>query len=90
MADLFPDEDPVTALRRELQTLTIEEYMRTVKDIRYPRKSDMREFGKVYIKIRVELLDVDGNHSTFVMSFHYAEIPFAPSMFPYRKTVKGM
>lgn len=97
VADLFPDEDPVTALRRELQTLTIEEYMRTVKDIRYPRKSDMREFGKVYsgkgdvyIKIRVELLDVDGNHSTFVMSFHYAEIPFAPLMFPYRKTVKGM
>lgn len=97
VADLFPDEDPVTALRRELQTLTIEEYMRTVKDIRYPRKSDMREFGKVYsgkgdvyIKIRVELLDVDGNYSTFVMSFHYAEIPFAPSMFPYRKTVKGM
>ena len=60
VADLFPNENPVIALRRELQTLTIEEYMQTVKDIRYPMRSEMREFGKVYngkgdvyIKIRV-------------------------------------
>ena len=52
----------------------------------------MREFGKiyagkgdVYIKIRVELLSGFGNHTTFVMSFHYAEIPFTSAMFPYRK-----
>jgi hypothetical protein len=52
----------------------------------------MREFGKVYdgkgdvyIKIRVELLAAYGDHTTFVMSFHYAEIPFTPDMFPYRK-----
>ena len=52
----------------------------------------MREFGKVYngkgdvyIKIRVELLSEYGNHSTFVMSFHYAKIPFTPEMFPYKK-----
>ena len=91
VADLFPDEDPVTALKRELQKLTVQEYMQTVKDLRFPRKSEMREFGKVYdgkgdvyIKIRVELLSEYGNHTTFVMSFHYAEIPFAPEMFPYR------
>lgn len=90
-ADLFPDEDPVSALKRELQTLTVEEYMQTVKDLRFPRRSEMREFGKVYegkgdvyIKIRVELLSDYGNHTTFVMSFHYAEIPFTPEMFPYR------
>ena len=92
VADLFPDEDPVTALKRELQTLTVEEYMQTVKDLRFPNRSEMREFGKmydgrgdVYIKIRVELLSAYGDHTTFVMSFHYAEIPFAPDMFPYRK-----
>lgn len=41
----------------------------------------MREFGKVYdgkgdvyIKVRVELLSEYGNHTTFVMSFHYAAI----------------
>lgn len=92
VADLFPNENPLTALRRELQTLTVEEYMQTVKDIRFPMKSEMREFGKVYsgkgdvyIKIRVELLGIDGNHSTFVMSFHYAETPFTSSMFPYKK-----
>lgn len=92
IADLFPDEDPVVALKRELQKLTIEEYIQTVKDLRFPKRSEMREFGKVYngnddvyIKIRVELLSQYGNHTTFVMSFHYAEIPFTPEMFPYRK-----
>ena len=92
VADLFPDENPVDALRRELKQLTIEEYIQTVKDLRFPKKSEMREFGKVYngkgdvyIKIRVELLSEYGNHTTFVMSFHYAEIPFTPEMFPYKK-----
>ena len=92
VADLFPNEDPVIALKRELQTLTVKEYIKTVKDLRLPNRSEMREFGKVYdgrgdvyIKIRVELLSAYGDHTTFVMSFHYAEIPFAPDMFPYRK-----
>lgn len=92
VADLFPDEDPVMALKRELQKLTIEEYMQTVKDLHFFNRSEMREFGKVYdgkgdvyIKIRVELLSQYGNHTTFVMSFHYAETPFTPEMFPYRK-----
>ena len=96
VADLFPDENPVVALKRELQTLTVEEYMQTVKDLRFPKRSEMREFGKVYdgkgdvyIKIRVELLSEFGNHTTFVMSFHYAEIPFTPEMFPYRKQRGG-
>ena len=78
--------------KRELQKLTVEEYMKTVKDLRFPNKSEMREFGKVYdgkgdvyIKIRVELLSAYGNHTTFVMSFHYATVPFTPEMFPYRK-----
>ena len=92
VADLFPDENPKDALRRELQLLTIEEYMQTVKDLRFPKLSEMREFrkvydgkGDVYIKVRVELLSAYGNHTTFVMSFHYAVIPFTPDMFPYRK-----
>ena len=45
---LFPDENPIDALKRELKTLTVEEYMRTVKDIRFPNRSEMREFGKRY------------------------------------------
>lgn len=66
--------------------------MRTVKDIRFPKRSEMREFGKqyngnedVYIKIRVELLGKYGNTTTVVMSFHFAEIEFVPEMFPYKK-----
>ncbi len=89
---LFPDENPVDALRRELLTLSIENYMQTVKDIRFPKRSEMREFGKVYngkddvyIKIRVELLGMYSNMTTFIMSFHFAEKAFTPEMFPYRK-----
>jgi len=92
IADLFPDEDPVIAIKKELQTLTVEEYIQTVKDLRFPKRSEMREFGKVYdgkgdvyIKIRVELLSEYGEHTTFVMSFHYAETPFTENLFPYRK-----
>lgn len=92
IADLFPDENPVDALKRELQTLTVKHYMRTVRDIRFPKRSEMREFGKVYngtddvyIKIRVELLSASGNHTVFVMSFHYAAVPFTQGMFPYRE-----
>lgn len=91
VSDLFPDEDPVNALRRELGSLTVGDYMRTVKDLRFPNRSEMREFGKVYngtddvyIKIRVELLADNGNHTVFVMSFHYATISFTPNVFPYR------
>ena len=89
---LFPDENPVDALKRELFTLSVEEYMQTVKDLRFPNRSEMREFGKVYngsedvyIKIRVELLGAYGNTTTFVMSFHFAERAFTPEMFPYKR-----
>ena len=89
---LFSDENPVDALIRECLTLSVEDYMQTVKDIRFPKRSEMREFGKVYngtddvyIKIRVELLGMYGNTTTFVMSFHFAEKAFTPEMFPYKK-----
>ena len=89
---LFPNENPVDALRRELLALSVENYMQTVKDLRFPKRSEMREFGKVYngtedvyIKIRVELLGLYGQSTTFVMSFHFAERPFTTEMFPYRK-----
>ena len=89
---LFPNENPVDALKRELLSLSVEDYMQTVKDIRFPKRSEMREFGKVYngtddvyIKIRVELLGMYGQTKTFVMSFHFAERAFAAEMFPYRK-----
>lgn len=92
IAKLFPDENPVDVLRRELLTLTVEDYMKTVKDLRFPKRSEMREFGKVYnskddvyIKIRVELLGLYGQITTFVMSFHFAEKPFTQEMFPYKK-----
>lgn len=94
LAKLFPDEDEVEALKKELLILTVDEYIETVKDIKYPRKSEMRVFGKqysegdVYIKIRVELLDVthaSGGSFIFVMSFHYSERNFKESDFPYKK-----
>lgn len=89
---LFPNENPIDALKRELLSLSVEDYMRTVKDLRFLKRSEMREFGKVYngkddvyIKIRVELLGMYGQATTFVMSFHFAEKAFTSEMFPYRK-----
>ena len=89
---LFLDENPVDALKRELLTLSESDYIRTVKDIRFPKRSEMRELGKVYngcedvyIKLRVELLGEYGSPITFVMSFHFAERAFTKEMFPYRK-----
>jgi len=65
--------------------------MKTVTDLKFPNRSEMREFGKVYngkdeiyIKIRVELFGMYGNSTTFVMSFHFAERTFLSEMFPYR------
>ncbi len=91
LSSLFPDENPADVLRRELLTLSVSDYIQTVKDLRFPKKSEMREFGKVYdgtedvyIKIRVELLDPYGSHTVFVMSFHFAEKNFYPEMFPYK------
>ena len=80
MAHLFPDEDPVVAIKRELKNLKVDEYIETVKDTRFPKRSDMRVFGRcyedkeVYIKIRVELIQVSMagvNNTIFVMSFHF-------------------
>ncbi len=89
---LFPNENPANALKRELKKLSVEDYMRTVRDLRFPQRSEMREFGKVYngnedvyIKIRVEVLGKYGEATTFVMSFHFAEKAFTQDMFPYRK-----
>ncbi len=89
---LFPDENPIEVLRKELLLLTAEDYIQTVRDFRFPNRSEMREFGKVYngkdevyIKIRVELLGMYGSATTFVMSFHFAEKAFTKEMFPYRK-----
>lgn len=90
--NLFPDEDSVDALKRELHKIEIENYIETVEDTRYPTRSEMRVFGKkygnddVYIKIRAELMksSVEGvNDVVYIMSFHYAEWPFTNHDFPY-------
>lgn len=93
VATLFPNENPADIPKRELLTLSESDYIGTVGDIRFPKRSEMRVFGKtyrgsddVYIKIRVELIDRSccGCPTTFVMSFHFAEIPFCDEDFPYR------
>jgi len=94
VAQLFPDEDPVEAIKRELKTLNVQEYIETVKDIRFPKKSEMRVFGRsygdkeIYIKIRVELIQVSRgsvNNIIFVMSFHFSTVEFNDIVFPHCK-----
>ncbi|MDD5604138.1 MAG: hypothetical protein PHG48_08730 [Eubacteriales bacterium] len=92
---LFPNEDEVEALKRELLTIDVDDYIETVRDKRYPDRSEMRVFGKkyiekdVYIKIRVELLSniasSAGYDYLYVMSFHFAEESFVKTNFPYRQ-----
>ena len=91
---LFPDEDEIEALKRELSHLTVEEYLETVKDTRFPERSEMRVFGKqyfgddVYIKLRVELMSIahsTGDNFILVMSFHFSEWDFKEVDFPFRK-----
>jgi len=86
VAQLFPDESPKDAMKRELGNLKVYEYMETVKDLRYPKRSEWWVFGKqynskdTYIKFRVEI--VQRNH-IFVMSFHFSTIPFSEASFPF-------
>jgi len=91
---LFPDEDEIEALKRELSHLMVEEYIETVKDTRFPERSEMRVFGKqyfgddVYIKLRVELMSIahsTGDNFILVMSFHFSEWDFKEVDFPFRK-----
>ena len=44
MSVLFPNEDPVKVLKNELKKIKVEHYLRTVKDLRFPQRSEMREF----------------------------------------------
>lgn len=91
--DLFPDEDVVAALKRELVLLTSDEYIETLKDLKHNNRADLRVFGRcytadVYIKLRVELMKSSSagvENAIFVMSFHYAEHPFCSDMFPHKK-----
>jgi len=78
--------------------MTVEEYIETRKDIRFPNRSEMRVFGKeyaagdVYIKIRFELISLahaSGSSFILVMSFHFSERSFSDSLFPYRKGDKN-
>jgi hypothetical protein len=94
ISDLFPDENPVMALKRELANLAVENYIETVKDLKFKNRSEMRVFGKkysnedVYIKIRIELLKTSSagvEDYIFVMSFHYATRPFKEKDFVYGK-----
>lgn len=92
LSRLFPEEDEIEAIKREFASLEIENYIETVKDFRFPKKSEMRVFGKVYvsedvyIKIRVELINMEkayGETYILVMSFHYSDKDFEKVKFPY-------
>jgi hypothetical protein len=86
IAKLFPNEDPVEVLKNEFKSISIKEYIETVKDLRYPKRSDMRVFGRKYdtdeeyIKFRVEILP---ETHLLVMSFHFSTIQFEHIEFPY-------
>jgi hypothetical protein len=90
LAKLFPNENPVDAMKQELVKLTKKNYIETLEDIDFPDRSKLRVFGKrydadVYIKFRAELISkqVNGANMLFILSFHYAQYQFGADKFPY-------
>ncbi len=53
---LFPDEDEAEALKQELEKLCVEEYIETLKDTRYPQRSEMRVFMAEDTKMKTSTL----------------------------------
>lgn len=58
---LFPDENPVDALKRELLSLSSENYMRTVKDLRFPKKVKCVNLAKYIIAMMMYILKYELN-----------------------------
>jgi len=90
LGNLFPNENPRDAMKRELIKLTKSNYIETLVDADYLDRTKLRVFGKkydddVYIKFRAELLSKQafGSNMIFVLSFHYAQYPFDDNTFPY-------
>lgn len=92
-ADLFPNENPVDVLRRELSLLTISDYMHTAIDVINQKSPNYyvfaKKFGKyVYIKVKIVVFNgsIPGQQDTMlVMSFHYAEFYIDDNSFQYLK-----
>lgn len=93
---LFPDESETEALKRELLTLTVEEYIESIRDNRFPKLAPMRVFCKqysncdVYIKLRVEMMskELAGSGRIIVISFHFAEWKYCSTDYPFRRQQK--
>lgn len=94
VAELFPDEEPCKALKRELLLVRTDHYLQTLTDNKYPQKKEWREFGKVYpvdkeiyMKFRVVLLGAEKAYYddlVLVMSFHHSTVAFKNRIFPYK------
>ena len=86
IAELFPNESAKLVIKEELKKLKTTEYIETVKDTKFPKRSDFWIFGKVYnsknvyIKFRVEIFE---RNRIFVLSFHFSEWPFEKKDFPF-------
>jgi hypothetical protein len=88
---LFPNSDPVEAIKGELKKLTHIDYVEVIEHY-LDKKKELWVFGKkyaegdVYIKFCITLFkrELCGNHETFVFSFHWAKWKLTDDMFPYR------
>jgi hypothetical protein len=91
ISELFPDEFPHIALRRELMKLSHQMYMHSMADMYFPLTASFHVFGMrygdkdVYIKLKIEF-ETDKslkNGTVIVISFHYSTKKFSGSDFPY-------
>lgn len=87
---LFPDENIVNALKRELGLLEVVDYLYSLKDKKFPKKAMLSVFAKkydgeyVYIKIRVETIV----SVVVVISFHFSSTIIEDDEFVYCEVEK--
>ena len=95
MSILFPNENETAVLKRELTGLTTEDYIETLKDKKFPNKSETRVFAKqyngefVYMHVRVEMLEQEETgepEQGLITSLHFCESELEVTDFPYKKT----
>lgn len=93
LSNLFPNENPVDAMKRELRLLSLCDYLHTAVDVVNPKSPNYYVFAKkfdkfVYIKVKIVVFNgsIPGQQDTIlVMSFHYAEHLINENSFRYLK-----
>lgn len=91
LSSIFPDDNPIRALKRHLKGLKQESYICTIKDMHFLKKSEIRVFclalqkKNFYLQIRNE--KILNNHTIYI-SLKFSNSEFEKNIFPYRRALE--